>query len=130
MGPAGGRRLGPVDRVQSWWTAQKQVMAPRNRARDAEGGERVRQEAPASWRIGRVWGPQSPHGLLLGTPGNPYGAVMLAAAGGAAPTASPPRVGDAGNGYSASPWTVTRGNSGEGPRGSAGPVAAVGKVKA
>jgi hypothetical protein len=60
----------------------------------------------------------------------PSGAMMLAAAGGAASTASPPRVGDAGNGYPASPWTVTRGTSGEGPSGSAGQVAAVGRVRA
>jgi hypothetical protein len=62
--------------------------------------------------------------------GPPFGAVMLAAAGGAAPTASPPRVEDAGNGYSTSSWTVTCGNSGESASGSAGPVAAVGKARA
>jgi hypothetical protein len=56
--------------------------------------------------------------------------MVLAAAGGAASTASLPRAEDAGNGYSASPWTVTRGSSGEGPRGSAKQVAAVGKARA
>jgi hypothetical protein len=62
--------------------------------------------------------------------GLPSGAMMLAAAGGAAPTASPPRVEDAGNGYSASSWTVTCGTSGESASGSARPVAAVGKARA
>jgi hypothetical protein len=55
---------------------------------------------------------------------------MLAAAGDAAPSALPPRAGDAGNGYSASPWTTARGSSGEGPRGCVKLVAAVGGARA
>jgi len=80
--------------------------------------------------LGACWVDKTPHELTLGTPSSPARAVVLAAAGDAASTASPPRVEDAGNGYSASPWTASRGSSGEGPVGSAGQVAAVGKVRA
>jgi hypothetical protein len=130
MGPAGGRRLGPATRVRSWWTARDKGPGPlelnlgcRGRNERATGGAResARRARVRLRTLARA--NSSGHRATLR-------AVKLAAAGGAAPTASPPKVEDAGNGYSASSWTATRGTSGVGSGGSVGQVAAVGKVRA
>jgi hypothetical protein len=82
------------------------VLASGSRARDAENGARERQGVPASQLTGRVRGGQCPCEQAARDTEQPCGAVRMAAAGGAASTASPPRVEQAGNGRSTSPWTV------------------------
>jgi len=82
------------------------VLASGSRVRDAENGPRERQGVPASQLTGRVRGGQCPCEQAARDTGQPCGAVGMAAAGGAASTASPPRVEQAGNGRSTSPWTA------------------------
>jgi hypothetical protein len=65
-----------------------------------------RQGVPASQPTGRVRGVQCRSAQRARDTERPFGAVRVAAAGGAASTASPPRVAKAGNGRAASSWTV------------------------
>jgi hypothetical protein len=108
----------------------KRVLAPWDRPRDAGEGTKGRQGVPASWLIGPVRGGQCPREQRVRDTGRPFGVMGLAAAGGAASTASPLRVEEAGNGQSTSLWTVAFGKSSEGSGGRAGQVAAVGRVRA
>jgi hypothetical protein len=82
------------------------ALAHRDRPRDAGEGVWERQGVPASQPIGCVRGAECRRVQRARDTERPCGAMRMAAAGGAASIAPPPRVVKAGNGRAASLWTV------------------------